>query len=261
MKPSHTNIYRHAFRISKEQSFESQQAKKMSSRDYTIKHNPILQDAWRSYMEYPFSYINCEYQEGYSLEDIRRDIVVEPAEERAEAGDFPNNIQELFWARIGERDERPWWCCGQLTNGAYFFYIGSCDYTGFDCQGGMSLWISKSWNNIVDHAMEQEQYETYMCLNLPEVTDVHEEEEEEKPDEFVYCCECGYDEGTMANDFTEAEGRLCPDCYWDFDAAEKKKRRADPEWRYNRAFSSAKVLFGMDDVQAHKVAEASVANM
>lgn len=209
-------------------------------------------------MKYPFSYINHEYQGGYSLEHIRRDILVETPEERADVGDFPNNIEELFWAQCGERDERPWWCCGQLTNGAYFYYIGSCDYTGFDCQGGMSLWVSKSWKNIIDHAIGREQYETYMCLNLPEVTDVPQDEEE-KPEGFVYCAECGYDEGTMS--YFEDEPKLCPDCFWEMDAAEKRKQRADPEWRYQRAFSAAVVLLGKSEEEANAIAAASVASM
>lgn len=111
-------------------------------------------------MGYPYSYISRD-EDGcnYALGDILRGIVVET--EQAEAGDFPANIREHFWVRGGERDGDSWMACGQLTSGVFFFFAGGCDYTGFDCQGGMSLWISNSWKNIVEHAMSRTDYDLY----------------------------------------------------------------------------------------------------
>jgi hypothetical protein len=178
------------------------------------------------------------------LDDIRRQILVE--KEQAEAGDFPHNIQEHFWVRGGENDGDSWLATGQLTTGAYFFYSGGCDYTGFDCQGGMSLWISNSWENIIDHAMTEGEYELY----------IHQNEPQEEPE---LCPKCQTDPATMPNEFDDECERICADCFWDLDADLKARRRADPEWRYGRAYSAAKVLLNKTDEEAHAVAAAAVA--
>ncbi len=132
------------------------QSNKMS-RSYTIRKMNGVEYLRRS-MAYPYGCIGDEWM-GYRLEDIRRSIPVEG--EQADAGDFPKNIQEHFWIRPGENDGDSWMACGVLTNGNYFFYTGGCDYTGFDCQGGMSLWVSNSWQSIVDHAMSRGDYALY----------------------------------------------------------------------------------------------------
>ncbi len=230
-----------------------------NTRDYTIHRTSKTEAECQQTMRYPYQYIGyTNYQLRYTLDIIRKDILVETVEERAEAGDFPKNIENHFWARCGENDEKPWISCGQLTNGAYFFYTGSCDYTGFDCQGGMCLWVSKSWKNIVDHAMTEQNYKDYLLADFPEIVDIVDEGG--KPDDFLYCCECGYEEGTMPDDFDENK-KWCADCFWEADAERKRKYRSDPEWRYNRAFSAAKVLFNKSDEEAHAMAAASVAAM
>lgn len=126
-------------------------------------------------MAYPYGYIGRdEYGCDYALQDILRAIVTEPV--AADVGDFPRNIQEHFWIRGGERDGDSWLSCGVLSNGNYFFYTGGCDYTGFDCQGGMNLWVSTSWQTIVDHAMSRSDYELYVEQTaVPPVTAAGEE--------------------------------------------------------------------------------------
>lgn len=129
------------------------------SRSYTIRKMNGVEHA-RPCMDYPYGYIRdedewCEYP----LKDILRSIPVEG--EQADAGDFPKNIQEHFWIRPGQNEGDSWLSCGVLSNGNYFFYTGGCDYTGFGCQGGMNLWVSSEWQNIVDHAMSQSEYELY----------------------------------------------------------------------------------------------------
>lgn len=109
-------------------------------------------------MEYPYSCIGGEYS-NYQVDSILVNICVET--EVPEPGDFPNNIQEHFWIRAGENDGDDWISCGKLTNGSYFLYCGGCDYTGFDCQGGMKLWVNKSWQRIIDHAMDERTYKLY----------------------------------------------------------------------------------------------------
>ena len=139
------------------------------SYDYTIRKmvpgadlNRLVGGMW-----YPYGYIEEStegYYSHYNLDAIRRPILVEP--EQAPAGDFPHNIQEHFWIRLGENDGDSWISCGVLTNGNYFLFTGSCDYTGFDCQGGMNLWVSSSWQNIVDHGMGETIYR-YYTMDLP----------------------------------------------------------------------------------------------
>ena len=127
-------------------------------RNYTICKMRDLGDLVEG-MEYPYGYIS-ESMSGYPLAYIRRPIIVEP--EQVDAGNFPHNIQEHFWIRLGENDGDSWMSVGVLTNGNYFFYTGSCDYTGFDCQGGMCLWVSSSWKNIIEHGMSEQEYDTYV---------------------------------------------------------------------------------------------------
>jgi hypothetical protein len=222
----------------------------MATRNYEILRTAKTQQECQRTMAYPLGYVNDEWQEHYSLENILRPIVLE--KDSAAAGDFPNNIQEFFWVRGGENDGDSWLSCGQLTNGNYFFYSGSCDYTGFDCQGGMSLWVSKSWKNIVDHAMGEGEYEAYQRLDG---------EEPEGEPTYPLCSHCQEGEGGMPNEFTDEGERLCADCYWDFDAEAKRKRRSDPEWSYYRIISACKLLLNMSDEEACAKANQEVQKM
>lgn len=226
----------------------------MATRIYEILHTTKPQVYCHEIMEYPFSYIGRdEWGCDYALADIVRPIMVETEAEAADAGDFPKNIKDFFWVRGGERDGDSWLAAGQLTNDNYFFYTGGCDYTGFDCQGGMNLWVSKSWKNIVDHAMTQWDYETYLRLDMPPPEEEEEENyEQEEREAYPLCCHCHGEEGGMPNEFTDEGERLCADCYWDLDSEEKHKRRIDPEWRFHRIYSSCKELLNMSDEDAKK---------
>jgi hypothetical protein len=95
-------------------------------------------------LNYPFSFIGEEYE----IADICRGFVDEPP---VDPGDFPNNIIEYYWIYEGENDGDAWECVCKLANDAYVFYSGSCDYTGFDCQGGMELHISMDRRKIYDY--------------------------------------------------------------------------------------------------------------
>ena len=46
-------------------------------------------------------------------------------------------------------------------NGKYAFYTAWCDYTGFDCQGGMKLYISSNINVLIKMAMDEKQRTKY----------------------------------------------------------------------------------------------------
>lgn len=158
-------------------------------------------------MEYPYSSVGTD---NYSLKEIYRPIVVETSQ--ASAGNFPKSIKEHFWIRPGENDGDSWYSCGQLTNGNYFFYSASCDYTGFDCQGGMNLWVSSSWETLVHHGMGSTLYRLYL----------QQTQDESNSTQNILCCSCKKDPGTMPDPFTETCGRLCEHCY----SVLKKKEEA-----------------------------------
>lgn len=108
-----------------------------------------------SQIEYPYSFI----PELYNVQDILRTIPTEDTQ--ADAGTFPSNIQKHYWIVEGENDGDEWKSLGKLKNGNYFFFTAACDYTGFDCQGWMRLWVSKSFQTILDHAMSKEDRRQY----------------------------------------------------------------------------------------------------
>ena len=47
--------------------------------------------------------------------------------------------------QIGENDGDSWICIGKRADGYYLFFEASCDYTGFDCEGGGQINYSKDW--------------------------------------------------------------------------------------------------------------------
>lgn len=106
----------------------------------------------KALLEYPFSFIG----EDYRTQDFCKGL---PDEEPLNCGDFPNNITEYYWIHEGENDEEPWMCLCKLSNeqgsegDRYVFYSASCDYTGFDCQGGMEMVISKDINKLFNSGM------------------------------------------------------------------------------------------------------------
>jgi hypothetical protein len=171
----------------------------------------------RPYLNYPYGYIG-QGEYGYALGDILRPIPVKT--EQANTGDFPRNIQEHFWIYAGENDGDSWLSCGALANGNYFFYTGGCDYTGFDCQGGMSLWVSSSWKTIVDHAMTSADYELYEeQTKVPPIIAAGQEPWPILSSEEFWaaqrvsteCAECHEGGATMEYNHQQ----LCADCFWD----------------------------------------------
>jgi hypothetical protein len=101
-------------------------------------------------LEYPFSFINKDY---YELSEICTGLV---DEEPINIGDFPNNIVEYYWIHEGTNDEENWHLFCKVmaedtsdkgdadSKEAYVYYTAGCDYTGFDCQGDMKIYISRN---------------------------------------------------------------------------------------------------------------------
>ena len=103
---------------------------------------------------YPFSAIE-------PLDSIFIPIIGEK-ESVLDAGDFPNNISKYIWGEEGENDFVDWILLCKLNNGKYAYYTAWCDYTGFDCQGGMKLYISSKLKTLVKMAMDDKNRTKYL---------------------------------------------------------------------------------------------------
>ena len=64
---------------------------------------------------------------------------------------FGRDLEELYYYQEGENDESPWILIGKLkiVDKTYFFHLdASCDYTGFDCQGGGVVTIESTFEDL-----------------------------------------------------------------------------------------------------------------
>ena len=66
--------------------------------------------------------------------------------------DFPDKVTEVYEYEVGLNDTSDWIIVGQIVNEnniiCYFKYCAWCDFTGFDCQGGMTLYLSTNLDKI-----------------------------------------------------------------------------------------------------------------
>jgi len=69
--------------------------------------------------------------------------------------DFPHNVRFVYYFEVGKPDYDQWRLVGILKNGLYFYYDAGCDYTGFDCQGSMRLYLSDDFDELADKAMHE----------------------------------------------------------------------------------------------------------
>jgi hypothetical protein len=101
-----------------------------------------------------------EYLDDYKLNPTT--IPGEPSYENENFNDFNARIEHYFWVQEGEHDSTPWRCLVKLHDGRYAFYEAGCDYTGFDCQGYMRIWVSKSYATLINLAMDSATYLEYI---------------------------------------------------------------------------------------------------
>jgi len=118
--------------------------------------------------KYPFSVINGDIinndyinYSDYKLKNIFTPI---PGQKQKlkDLGDFPNNIEEFIWGQKGINDEKSWILLCKLNNDNFAYFVASCDYTGFECQGGMKVYVSKKLDNLINYAMSNEEYSLYI---------------------------------------------------------------------------------------------------
>jgi hypothetical protein len=110
----------------------------------------------KKWYTYPFSVIE-------PLDSIFTKLIGEK-ETFEDAGDFPNNISNYIWGEEGENDFVDWILLCKLSNGKYAYYTAWCDYTGFDCQGGMKLYISSKLKTLVKMAMDDKNRSKYLSF-------------------------------------------------------------------------------------------------
>jgi len=114
----------------------------------------------------PFSWVNNQFDlDNYSIKNIQHPIVSE--NQMYDAGNFPDNIEKYYWVYPGKNDEKPWYALMRLTNGNYALYKATCDYTGFDCQGYMELFVSPCYESIILYAMTDRVYAKYIKKTKP----------------------------------------------------------------------------------------------
>jgi len=105
-------------------------------------------------LKYPYIY---EYDLTPSL------MFNEPVEEPI---DFPKCVIHYYWIHEGISDEVPWRALFQYRDNTgqvrYGFYLGECDYTGFDCDGTMRLFISDKIDTLIEKAFTNQDYFLYV---------------------------------------------------------------------------------------------------
>jgi hypothetical protein len=130
--------------------------------EFELVNTPIANPD-KAALKYPFSYIAGSKDEGwcgdYDTADFTEGLL---GEEKCDAGKFPDNIVEFYWLHEGHNDEDAWQLLCKLDNGNFAFYCAWCDYTGFDCQGGMKLIVSKDLKRLFYDGLTQIQ--RYQCL-------------------------------------------------------------------------------------------------
>lgn len=66
--------------------------------------------------------------------------------------DVKMNDDHIYFYRVGENDGAAWIMIGKSAH-YYFCFEASCDYTGFDCQGGGSLCYHQDWSVLWNRYM------------------------------------------------------------------------------------------------------------
>ncbi len=85
----------------------------------------------------------------------------------AEMDEFPNSVAEYLWVHEGEHDGESWLAIGHLACGKWFFFKAYCDYTGFDCQGDMKLYIVGEFADLIQMALGNSDYDLWIEQTAP----------------------------------------------------------------------------------------------
>jgi hypothetical protein len=108
----------------------------------------------------PFNHINDPYFKKYHVSNMFTPLMGQ-TETYKDGKNFHKQIKYFIWCEEGQNDEKPWLLLCQLYNGKYAYYTAYCDYTGFDCQGGMALYIASTPEILVEMAMTDAERDKY----------------------------------------------------------------------------------------------------
>jgi hypothetical protein len=136
----------------------------MSDIKKILKNNKIDMNKFQKAFKYPFSFMKGgdNYDPIYKYDYNQTCMTMFNNKMKSEKIDMSNvlfsrDIVNVFWYEEGENDVSPWYFIGKIKCNDKFkfiYYIGECDYTGFDCQGDMRIYISSSLQKIIDLAIE-----------------------------------------------------------------------------------------------------------
>ncbi len=107
-------------------------------------------------LNHPYSYLN-DY-------DLTPKIMI--GESQEDRIDFPKCVIHYYWIHRGTNDEDAWRALFRYVDIfnkiRYGFYKGECDYTGFDCQGDMELYVSDNYDILINKALSDRDYNLYI---------------------------------------------------------------------------------------------------
>lgn len=205
--------------------------------DFELVSTPIAEPD-RAAFEYPFACISCDDEEegpytSYDTADFCEGLLGEE-KDGLSCGKFPNNIVEFYWLHEGHHDEDAWECLCKLDNGNYAYYTAWCDYTGFDCQGGMKLIVSKDLKRLFYEGLTDRSRET--CLK--------EKKTPPKPDNKIYRS-------------TLARGRgVADDFKFPVPVVPKSKPAAEATYAFIRVWNDGKeLILNLDNVNGLEMDE------
>ena len=82
-----------------------------------------------------------------------------------------NLFEKVYLAKPGHNDEEPWIFLIKHQNGYYIYFNASCDFTGFDCQGGGEIKYSKDGKQMWNFGLNEITREELVNKQLQELLD------------------------------------------------------------------------------------------
>ena len=81
-----------------------------------------------------------------------------PNESKYDLGQFPQNIQELYWTKKGVPGESPWYGIGRLKNKLYFYLFAeasSKEKLFYDGLGTIQIYLAYNFDNILQFVLSE----------------------------------------------------------------------------------------------------------
>ena len=82
--------------------------------------------------------------------------------------EFPRSLTRVYFYSGSTHTDSTWLLVGQMTNSygqiKYVFFHAWCDYTGFECQSGMNLYVADSLKDLVQFGLSTEQRDQFYCF-------------------------------------------------------------------------------------------------